>query len=444
LVQALDNILKGVLIHETVRFAGVALSQETLALKSQNPKGTNLIRLNRLLLEDAYPLEIAKSPRGEIELPRPGRGQATNNTFREWELTFPKQQVLAKRGSKNSEPIEIKLEGIKTKLPSGHANLYVRYSIPGYQDGQYILTVEKTPLVYDSKGNIAIGKPIREKDPPKVDINGTVIAERLSVSRETEQRGGLFFAVAGDFNHAVYNNLSNLDGEGAWDGAKWNTFGGLNIRVGNRSAKPSTQRSALLIDATGNVGIGTPNPGTKLEIMDGSLQVTASDYNRGGDQKIDAAYIGTFYDKDKHFGVGISSNGIAAIGHTGSMQNIFLKPKGSNGAVLVEGSLRVDGGPFMVKGDILHSGGRLDVQGPVRVSGSLEISESLRVKEKLQVDGSLIIHTEGITNETQAKQALNGSKHSIVFFVDSTGDPHLNWGFIDGKGKFYKGWASNT
>src|SRR4029453_19087372 len=61
LVQALDNILKGVLIYETVRFAGVALSPETLALRSQNPKGTDLIRLNRLLLEDAYPLEIAKS-----------------------------------------------------------------------------------------------------------------------------------------------------------------------------------------------------------------------------------------------------------------------------------------------------------------------------------------------------------------------------------------------
>ena len=61
MVQALNNILKGVLIYEAVRFAKVALSPETLALKSQNPHGTDLIRLNRLLLEDAYPLEIAKS-----------------------------------------------------------------------------------------------------------------------------------------------------------------------------------------------------------------------------------------------------------------------------------------------------------------------------------------------------------------------------------------------
>ena len=66
LVQALNNILKGVLIYETVRFAGVALSPETLALRSQNPTGKDLIRLNRLLLQDAYPLEIAKLPQYKL------------------------------------------------------------------------------------------------------------------------------------------------------------------------------------------------------------------------------------------------------------------------------------------------------------------------------------------------------------------------------------------
>ena len=80
---------------------------------------------------------------------------------------------------------------------------------------------------------------------------------KLSVSRDSKKRGGLFFAYPGDFNHVVYNNHSNLDGEGAWDGTKWNTYGGLNIRVGNRNAQPSsTLRSALLINSKGHVGIG--------------------------------------------------------------------------------------------------------------------------------------------------------------------------------------------
>lgn len=36
------------------------MSEETLKLKEQSPTGADLIRLNRLLLEDAYPLEIVK------------------------------------------------------------------------------------------------------------------------------------------------------------------------------------------------------------------------------------------------------------------------------------------------------------------------------------------------------------------------------------------------
>ena len=93
-----------------------------------------------------------KVKHGKSELPRPGRGQETNDTFREWELTFPKEQVLAKRGSANAEPLEIVLKQIKTNLSPGHANLYVRYEgIPGYWDGQFILTVEKTPLKYSQE-----------------------------------------------------------------------------------------------------------------------------------------------------------------------------------------------------------------------------------------------------------------------------------------------------
>jgi len=80
---------------------------------------------------------------------------------------------------------------------------------------------------------MAVGKLVQEKEVvPKVDVAGTVVADRLSVSRDNAHRGGLFFAGAGDSNHAIYNNLSNLDEEGKWDGAKWNTFEGLSIRVG--------------------------------------------------------------------------------------------------------------------------------------------------------------------------------------------------------------------
>jgi hypothetical protein len=49
-------------IYDEARFKGVKLRPETEALLRKNPKGMELARLNRLLLEDAYPQELAKSP----------------------------------------------------------------------------------------------------------------------------------------------------------------------------------------------------------------------------------------------------------------------------------------------------------------------------------------------------------------------------------------------
>ncbi len=58
---------------------------------------------------------------------------------------------------------------------------------------------------------MAIGKLVQQEVTPKVEVAVTVVADRLSVSRHNAPRGGLYFAVAGDLNHAIYNNLSDLD-----------------------------------------------------------------------------------------------------------------------------------------------------------------------------------------------------------------------------------------
>lgn len=55
----------GPIIYDPQRFAGVTLSAETLAFQRINPwwaPDPNLIRFNRLLLEDYYPTTIARSP----------------------------------------------------------------------------------------------------------------------------------------------------------------------------------------------------------------------------------------------------------------------------------------------------------------------------------------------------------------------------------------------
>ena len=60
LVKMLNKAIQKATLYEVERFARVALSEETRALLMQEPFGKDLVRLNRLLLEDAYPKEIAK------------------------------------------------------------------------------------------------------------------------------------------------------------------------------------------------------------------------------------------------------------------------------------------------------------------------------------------------------------------------------------------------
>jgi TPR repeat protein len=57
-VHALNKIVGAPCIYEAERFKGVTLRPETIDLLKQNPKDSGLARLNRLLLEDAYPEEL--------------------------------------------------------------------------------------------------------------------------------------------------------------------------------------------------------------------------------------------------------------------------------------------------------------------------------------------------------------------------------------------------
>src|SRR5690242_13105441 len=61
LVKALNQIVNGPSIYDSARFAGIVLRPETAQLARQNPAGYQLARLNKLLLEDAYPVELARS-----------------------------------------------------------------------------------------------------------------------------------------------------------------------------------------------------------------------------------------------------------------------------------------------------------------------------------------------------------------------------------------------
>ena len=61
LLEDLNKSLQGPPLHEARRFAGTTLSERTTKLLQAKPEGKEVARLNRLLLEDAYPLEIARN-----------------------------------------------------------------------------------------------------------------------------------------------------------------------------------------------------------------------------------------------------------------------------------------------------------------------------------------------------------------------------------------------
>jgi tetratricopeptide (TPR) repeat protein len=80
LAKDLNALLEQELIYETNRFAGIELSQRTQRFIRQNPQSHTRIRLNRILLEEAYPKLIAKSIGGvypDMEIHTPSADEST-------------------------------------------------------------------------------------------------------------------------------------------------------------------------------------------------------------------------------------------------------------------------------------------------------------------------------------------------------------------------------
>ncbi|WP_424094378.1 hypothetical protein [Moorena producens] len=86
--------------------------------------------------------------------------------------------------------MQLTITNIISSLSSGHANLYVRYeNIPGYWDGTFVCTIEKSPIVFNKLGNVGIGT-----NPP--------------LSYEIYLRGSAFESTEGNKTYLKINNLS--------------------------------------------------------------------------------------------------------------------------------------------------------------------------------------------------------------------------------------------
>jgi hypothetical protein len=138
LVKDLNQVISGASIYDNARFHDVALRPETRQLLKQNLTGSELARLNKLLLEDAYPADLAKSSLtgwvvkdGAMASTGAGRGVIyTTRDFSRYRLTFTMRHVsgnpdhqagiliFCSRPQAGERPLDA-LAGIQFQVPNG-------------------------------------------------------------------------------------------------------------------------------------------------------------------------------------------------------------------------------------------------------------------------------------------------------------------------------------
>jgi hypothetical protein len=137
LTKALNAIISGPLLYDKARFQGMTLRPETKKLLHRNPHGRELVELNRMLLTDAFPSDLAVvSPGwtvkdGAMASTGSGRGVIyTNRDFQRFRLLFtmrhvsgnPDHQACVLIFCTRPSPDEIPLDalgGIQFQVPRG-------------------------------------------------------------------------------------------------------------------------------------------------------------------------------------------------------------------------------------------------------------------------------------------------------------------------------------
>lgn len=138
LIKEINQAISGPAIYAKGRFRDILLRPETQQLVKQNPSGLQLARLNKLLLEDTYPEELAKSSTtgwvvkdGAMASTGSGRGVIyTAKDYSRYRLMFtmrhisgsPDHQacvlIFCSRPRSGEKPLDM-LGGIQVQAPNG-------------------------------------------------------------------------------------------------------------------------------------------------------------------------------------------------------------------------------------------------------------------------------------------------------------------------------------
>lgn len=139
----------------------------------------------------------------------------------------------------------------------------------------------------------------------------------------------------------------------------------------------------MRIDASGNVGIGTTNPGYKLEV-EGSSRVDGKFVN-GNDYQGNAAYGATFDSGSRYYQYRTADERYLTIYTSGNQQTTTIQAA-SNGAANNRLSINPSGGTVGInKGALLDPNATvsLDVNGIINYNGSINDVSDRRIKTNI-------------------------------------------------------------
>jgi hypothetical protein len=138
LAKDLNQVIAGPSLYDASRFRNILLRPETEQLRNQNPRDQHLARLNKLLLEDAFPGELARSALtgwivkdGAMASTGAGRGVIyTTKDYSRFRLLFTMRHVsgnpdhqacvliFCSRPVEGQKPLDA-LGGIQFQVPNG-------------------------------------------------------------------------------------------------------------------------------------------------------------------------------------------------------------------------------------------------------------------------------------------------------------------------------------
>ena len=174
-----------------------------------------------------------------------------------WPITHQNEET----GLDPGQAIELTISNIISSLPSGNANLYLRYeNIPGYWDGTFICTIEKSPIVYGNNDNVGVGigtLPGTEKLKVKGDV---AIAGPLSVIGTSTLNGNT--TITGTLN-ITSSNGSNFANPNNYMAPGSLTIGGMDRSYGGSNGW-NLNTAGLLLETQDHTEIAVHDAGNRV------------------------------------------------------------------------------------------------------------------------------------------------------------------------------------